>query len=413
MAAAAPAPAPAPKPPTPRGRRPQRPAKPRRRLHAPRCLPDPATSKPLANPNRLLSLLSAVPDWADAIKERRVRDRRPLYDHAAWRNHRSSRRHLRHLLSSLSSRVVLSLLPPVSAFTAFAVAVATYNTLLPAHALTASPLPYQLTAPALALLLVFRTEASYARFDEGRKAWLRVLAAAADLAGMVMHPRPHPHSGARAHSDDEPVRHALLNYILAFPVALKCHIICGSDIKKDLQGLLAEDDLDVVLASKHQPRCIIEFISQSLQMLDLDEQKRGIMESKLSCFVQGISVCEQLIGIPIPLSYTRLTSRFLVLWHLTLPIILWDECKWIVVPATFISAASLFCIEEVGVLIEEPFPMLALDAMCKQLHDGMKDMMAVQNSVHTQLIAKTRGHGGSRYPENGWPRSKREEAKID
>lgn len=72
-----------------------------------------------------------------------------------------------------------------------------------------------------------------------------------------------------------------------------------------------------------------------------------MQESKLSCFHEGIGVCEQLMGIPIPLSYTRLTSRFLVLWHLTLPIILWDDCNWIVVPATFISAASLFCIEEV------------------------------------------------------------------
>lgn len=75
-----------------------------------------------------------------------------------------------------------------------------------------------------------------------------------------------------------------------------------------------------------------------------------MQESKISCFHDGIGVCEQLMGIPIPLSYTRLTSRFLVLWHLTLPIILWDDCNWIVVPATFISAASLFCIEEVSAL---------------------------------------------------------------
>jgi predicted membrane chloride channel (bestrophin family) len=163
-----------------------------------------------------------------------------------------------------------------------------------------------------------------------------------------------------------------------------------------------------------------------------------LQESKLSCFLEGIGVCEQLVGIPIPVSYTRLTSRFLVLWHLTLPVILWDECKWIVVPATFISAASLFCIEEVesllfckpfllsrlfcitplnaptfqvGVLIEEPFPMLALDALCKQLHDGIKDVVAVQNSVHARLVGKT---GGGRGTDNGWPSSsKREEAKID
>ncbi|KAL9680261.1 hypothetical protein QQ045_018139 [Rhodiola kirilowii] len=42
--------------------------------------------------------------------------------------------------------------------------------------LRASSLPYQLTAPALALLLVFRTEASYSRFEEGRKAWTKVIA---------------------------------------------------------------------------------------------------------------------------------------------------------------------------------------------------------------------------------------------
>ncbi|WVZ55078.1 hypothetical protein U9M48_005791 [Paspalum notatum var. saurae] len=432
-------------------------------LHVVRCFP-PETPPP---PNSILSLLSAVPDWADAVQERRVRERRRLYDHDSWRVHRSSRRHLRHFLSSLSSRVILSLVPPVSAFTAFAAAIATYNTLLPDYALTASPLPYQLTAPALALLLVFRTEASYARFDEGRKAWMRVLATAADLAGMVMvmlmhHPPPPPpppppaggaayyyysspsqaaHPGGRGRrrrptpaaaaaasdddddDDDDLLRRALLNYILAFPVALKCHIICDSDVKGDLQGLLAQDDLDVVLASKHRPRCIINFISQTLHMLDLDQHKRSIMESKLSCFLQGIGVCEQLIGIPIPASYTRLTSRFLVLWHLTLPVILWDECKWIVVPATFISAASLFCIEEVGVLIEEPFPMLALDALCKQLHDGIKDAMALQDSVHARLLAKTttttnkgraaRARGGDdddddddnnrRSTDNGWP----------
>jgi len=59
----------------------------------------------------------------------------------------------------------------------------------------------------------------------------------------------------------------------------QCHLISDSDVKTDLQGLLTQDDLDVVLASKHRPRCIIEFISQSVQMLDLDEQKRSIMES--------------------------------------------------------------------------------------------------------------------------------------
>ncbi|KAJ0628820.1 putative bestrophin/UPF0187 [Helianthus annuus] len=118
------------------------------------------------------------PDWADGIKERRMKQPRPLYKHSDWIRHRSSVRHLRHLLSSLNSRVILSLVPPVIAFTSVAAVVASYNTAVVWHllpevfpVLRASSLPYQLTAPALALLLVFRTEASYSRFEEGRKAW--------------------------------------------------------------------------------------------------------------------------------------------------------------------------------------------------------------------------------------------------
>ncbi|XP_073001098.1 voltage-dependent chloride channel 1, chloroplastic-like [Typha latifolia] len=363
-----------------------------------------------SNPPSFFSLIGSVYDWADAVKERRVRDRRPLYTPGEWRNHRSSRRHLRHLISSLTSRVILSLVPPVSALTAVAAALAIYNTAVSLEwlpggfpLLRASPLPYQLTAPALALLLVFRTEASYSRFEEGRKAWMRVVAGTGELAGLVMAAK-----GRDGGTVDHVVKQALLNYIMAFPVALKCHVIDGSDIRADLQSLLEEDDLAVVLRSKHRPRCIIQFISQSLQLLHFEEQKQNVLESKISCFHEGIGVCEQLMGIPIPLSYTRLTSRFLVLWHLTLPVILWDDCDWMVVPATFISAASLFCIEEVGVLIEEPFPMLALDELCGQLLDGIREVMAIENLVHMQLLAKMKGHADGR-SVNGWPRSKSEQ----
>ncbi|XP_042407774.1 UPF0187 protein At3g61320, chloroplastic-like isoform X1 [Zingiber officinale] len=356
----------------------------------------------------LVRFLRSFPDWTDAVKELGVRKRRHLYTPDDWRAHRSSSRHLRHLLSSLSSRVILSLIPPVSVLTAVAAAVTLYNSAV-ANAwlppgffpqLRSSALPYQLTAPALALLLVFRTEAAYSRFEEGRMAWMRIMAGASELAGMVM--------STRGAEEDSIVKHSLLNYIMAFPVALKCHVISGSDIETDLNNLLEVEDLAVILRSKHRPHCIIEFISQSIQVLHIEEQKRNLLESRLCCFHEGLGVCEQLLGIPIPLSYTRLTSRFLVLWHLTLPVILWDDCQWMVIPATFISAASLFCIEEVGVLIEEPFPMLALDELCKQLQNRIREAIATENSVHERLLCKTKGRPDG-HSVNGWPNSKNEE----
>ncbi|KAF5464248.1 hypothetical protein F2P56_014340 [Juglans regia] len=352
----------------------------------------------------LISVLRIIPDWADGVKERGMRQSRTLYNHEQWVHHRSSLRHLRHVFSSLSSRVILSLVPPVIAFTSFAVLIAGYNSAVSLHwlpgffpVLKASSLPYQLTAPALALLLVFRTEASYSRFEEGRKAWTKVISVTNDLATQVI-------SGVDISGNHAPLKKALLQYIMAFPVALKCHVIYGSNARQDLQSFLEVDDLEIVLNSKHRPCCIIEFISQSLRLLKLEESRRNLLESKISCLHEGIGVCEQLVGIPIPLSYTRLTSRFLVLWHLTLPIILWDDCHWIVVPATFISAASLFCIEEVGVLIEEPFPMLALDDLCKLVHNNIQEAIATDKIIQAQLTAKLRNHSKEHSP-NGWPNS--------
>lgn len=349
-----------------------------------------------------MSILSAIPDWADEIKEKRMQQSKPLYTHDDWLQHRSSTRHVRHFATSLSSRVILSLVPPVISFTTVAVVVASYNTavmmdLLPEFfpILRVSSLPYQLTAPALALLLVFRTEASYSRFEEGRKAWTKLISGTNDFARQVI--------ASVENSKDLSLRKALLQYIIAFPVALKCHLIHGSNFGRDLKDLLEGDDLAVVMSSKHRPRCIVEFISQGLRMLNLEESKRHLLESKLSCFHEGIGVCEQLIGIPIPLSYTRLTSRFLVLWHLTLPIILWDECKWIVVPATFISAASLFCIEEVGVLIEEPFPMLALDEVCKLVQTNVQEAVASEKAIQERLKSKRENRASER-SINGRPR---------
>lgn len=158
----------------------------------------------------------------DAVSERGMRKRRTFYSHDDWLQHRSSVRHYRHFTSAFQSRVILSLIPPVGTVTAISFVVALYNTIvlsgylppfIPLPLLHASPLSFQLTAPALALLLVFRTEASYSRYDEARKTWTKVITSAKDVARQSM-------AWAQKPSDFDQKKQ-LLDYILAFPVALK------------------------------------------------------------------------------------------------------------------------------------------------------------------------------------------------
>ncbi|XP_031501576.1 UPF0187 protein At3g61320, chloroplastic-like isoform X2 [Nymphaea colorata] len=301
--------------------------------------PPPSQPVPPLPPLPGLSLLS-ISDWADSIKERGMQQRRQLYTHEKWVEHRSSRRHVRHVASSLSSRVIVSLIPPVLVFTSVAVLVAAYNSavslrLLPEFLplLHAPALPYQLTAPALALLLVFRTEASYSRFEEARRTWAKVIAGARDLARAAAAWVSLP--------EDEHLRDAIIQYVMAFPLALKCHVIYGSNFEKDLGTFLDQGDLAVVMRSKHRPRCILGFISQCLQLAHLDDSKRNSL---------------------------------------------------------------------VGVLIEEPFPVLPLAELCNLACESIQESLATEESIRRQLQAKRKigSETSTACSPNGWPMSERD-----
>lgn len=171
----------------------------------------------------IMDNLKRIPEWADMITERGMHRRRTFYSQDDWLRHRSSTRHYRHFKSSFSSRAILSLIPPVGTFTGIAVVLALYNSSVMAGCFPsfiplfhASPLPYTLTAPALALLLVFRTEASYSRYDEARKTWTKVISSSKDMARQAMAWIQRP--------ADSQHKKLLVDYIMAFTVALKVRV---------------------------------------------------------------------------------------------------------------------------------------------------------------------------------------------
>jgi predicted membrane chloride channel (bestrophin family) len=51
--------------------------------------------------------------------------------------------------------------------------------------------------------------------------------------------------------------------------------------------------------------------------------------------------CERLLRTPIPLSYTRHTSRFLMIWLTLLPFTLWTACRWATLPLALVVSFLL------------------------------------------------------------------------
>ena len=80
------------------------------------------------------------------------------------------------------------------------------------------------------------------------------------------------------------------------------------------------------------------------------------MEECISELCEAVSECEKLRCTPIPLSYSRHTSRFFSLFSLSLPFsLLQDMSAWLVPPVVVFISWILFATEEIGLIIEEPF----------------------------------------------------------
>ncbi len=80
-------------------------------------------------------------------------------------------------------------------------------------------------------------------------------------------------------------------------------------------------------------------------------------------------------------SYTRHTSRSLMLWLLTLPFALWPVMGPSLVPACFFVAYVLIGIDELGVQIEEPSAILPL--------------VPLLNKIRFEIQTAVREHTGS------------------
>lgn len=289
--------------------------------------------------------------------------RNTVYGHAEWNRHKSSWRHGRHLKSIVSSGVIFALGPPVITFSMVAVFVSLFN-----HSVTkgylpdwmpllhVASLPFTLTSPVLALLLVFRTNASYSRFDEARKAWGSNVNRTRDLARQAL-------TWIRM-KNDAPKLHCLLRHIKAYSFCLKDHLIEDeTELRGEISNILEPHELENIMSAKHRPNYVLQVMSEAIAQCQVSEWEQMTMDGNVTTFHDNVGACERIFKTPIPLAYTRLTSRMLTIWHVALPFGLWNTCGWLTIPVSFMSAVALFYIEEVGVLIEEPFWILPLSAI--------------------------------------------------
>jgi putative membrane protein len=205
-----------------------------------------------------------------------------------------------------------------------------------------------LVGVALGLLLVFRTNASYDRFWEGRKQWGGIVNETRNLA-----------RAARALLRDVPeLRGAIVRWTIVWAFATM-HRLRGTVGLGPVSLVLPADEVEAVLEAEHPPLAIAtrisELIAEARRRGAVGEYGQLALDQNVQLLVDYMGACERIHKTPLPFAYVVHLRRALILYCYSLPFALVREFGWNTVLATFVVAYTFFGIEEIGVEIEDPF----------------------------------------------------------
>ena len=102
-----------------------------------------------------------------------------------------------------------------------------------------------------------------------------------------------------------------------------------------LTSLLAKEEVAALSSVVNQPQFVLarlRALAQSSFSTGVTEKEREIMLKSAATLGDCMSSCERIFNTPIPLAYSRHTSRFLVLYVSTLPLALVHALGWATVP---------------------------------------------------------------------------------
>ncbi len=230
------------------------------------------------------------------------------------------------------------------------------------------PTVHTLAGISLSLLLVFRTNASYDRFWEGRKLWGGIVNETRNLA-----------RAAEVFLGRTPLYAALVHWTAAFPFATAAWLRGQQRHLGDHTDALPAGEVADVLKAQHVPLAVARRMTAALDA----GRRRGLypeyvqmqLDQNVQQLIDYLGGCERIHRTPMPFAYMVHLRRALILYCFTLPFALVDTFGWVTVLATFVVAYVFFGIEEIGVEIEDPFGTddndLPLDAICQNVQNNL------------------------------------------
>jgi ion channel-forming bestrophin family protein len=240
----------------------------------------------------------------------------------------------------------------VAVFGAIALAVFGINELT--HPYLATDLgPYEVAGAVLGLLLVFRTNAGYDRWYEGRKLLGGIVNDSRNLAITVL-----------AHGPDDPVwRELIIRWIAAYGHVVRASLRDESP-PGEVRSLVGPASTDEIAGAESMPTFVAlrigEILRQACDQLGMD--RFGFMQADLerSRLIDHFGACQRIDKTPIPWAYSVNIRRIIFLYLLAVPFALLDRAGWLTPVVTMLVAYPILALDQIGVELQNPFSTRSL-----------------------------------------------------
>ena len=212
------------------------------------------------------------------------------------------------------------------------------------HLFGIDPVAHSVLGSLLGFLIVFRMNASNARFWEGRSSWGQIINSSRNLV----------RTGSEYSKESQELAGLVTGYV-----------IC---LRRSLQGLRDTEETELYLSDEvrrsadafgNPPTGITSAISSWIA----DQYRAGVfdsvivrqLEEQLSKIVDSQGACEKIQKTPLPFVYVVMVKQLIVAYLLTLPVVLCERCGWWSPVLMTVVSLGLFGMEEASVEIEDPF----------------------------------------------------------
>jgi len=322
--------------------------------------------------------------------------RRDVFGTDEWVQHRSTSRFRKAVRTVFQSGVVRAKYLEMLFSMFIAVVVTLWNHVIRARLLPQWPALmlnlnlFTLTAPALGLLITFRTNTCYGRWDEARKTWGSIINKTRNLVRQANQFFDNSHPGYGNFMD---ARRRVAAETSAFTRCLRAFLRGKADesnLRAELNTLgFTPEEIDGYMSAGNRQVYALSQISTTIRTQKLlDPLERSRMDATISALLDDVGACERIFKTPIPRVYTAHTTRFVGLWLFLLPFAI-NTASIVPIIATGVISFFFLGIEELGVQIEEPFSVLPLESFCDASIGATLDAMVLTEDKARARDART------------------------